>query len=289
LVSELRAQNASPIFKTAWKLAAHNWSLFTLAAGTALKMANLIPGLKYPTGGSMRKSAPINDFDAIFFPSCTGTLFGTSDSSTAFMSLAKRAGLKISVPAGIDSLCCGTPWKSKGYTGGYEVMSRLVTDALNGVANGKKVTIVTDASSCSHGLSELLASQSNLRVVDSIQFVEENILPKLSLPKVASVALHPTCSTTAMGLNNSIKKLASAIADEVFIPENWGCCAFAGDRGMTFPELTASATNEQANEIKARKDAFYISANRTCEIGMSKATGKKYRHILEVLEDMANS
>ena len=289
LVSELRAQNASPIFKTAWKLAAHNWSLFTLAAGTALKVANLIPGLKYPTGGSMRKSAPINDFDAVFFPSCTGTLFGTSDSSAAFMSLAKRAGLKISVPSGIESLCCGTPWKSKGYTGGYEVMSRLVTDALNGVANGKKVTIVTDASSCSHGLSELLASQSNLRVVDSIQFVEENILPKLSLPKVASVALHPTCSTTAMGLNNSIKKLASAIADEVFIPENWGCCAFAGDRGMTFPELTASATNEQANEIKARKDAFYISANRTCEIGMSKATGKKYRHILEVLEDMANS
>jgi D-lactate dehydrogenase len=289
LVSELRAQNASPIFKTAWKLAAHNWSLFTLAAGTALKMANLIPGLKYPTGGSMRKSAPINDFDAVFFPSCTGTLFGTSDSSAAFMSLAKRAGLKISVPSGIESLCCGTPWKSKGYTGGYEVMSQLVTDALIGVANGNKVTIVTDASSCSHGLSELLASQSNLRVVDSIQFVEENILPKLSLPKVASVALHPTCSTTAMGLNNSIKKLASAIADEVFIPENWGCCAFAGDRGMTFPELTASATNKQANEIKARKDAFYISANRTCEIGMSKATGKKYRHILEVLEDMANS
>lgn len=289
LVSELRAQSASPIFKSAWKLAAHNWSLFTLAAGTALKVANLIPGLKYPTGGSMRKSAPITNFDAIFFPSCTGTLFGTSDSAGAFLALAKRAGLKISVPAGIESLCCGTPWKSKGYADGYEVMSRLVSDALGKVTSGNQVTIVTDASSCSHGLSELLASQPNLRVIDSIQYVEENILPKLKVNKVPSVALHPTCSTTAMGTNSSLTKLASAIAEEVFIPENWGCCAFAGDRGITFPELTASATLDQAKEINAREDAFYISANRTCEIGMSKATGKKYRHILEVLEDMAIS
>ena len=290
LVSELRAESALPIFKSAWKLAAQNWSLFTLAAGTALKIANLIPGLnKYPTGGSIRKGAPINDFDAIFFPSCTGTLFGTSDSAGAFMALAKRAGLRISIPAGIDSLCCGTPWKSKGYASGYEVMSKAVTATLAKVTKGEQVIIVTDASSCSGGLAELLASQPHLRVVDSIQYVEENILPKLSITKVRSVALHPTCSTTAMGINGSLTNLAKAIADEVFIPENWGCCAFAGDRGMTFPELTASATLEQANEIKAREDSFHISANRTCEIGMSKATGKKYRHILEVLEDMATS
>jgi D-lactate dehydrogenase len=166
-------------------------------------------------------------------------------------------------------------------------MSKAVTAALSKVTKGEQVTIVTDASSCSGGLTELLAGQPHLRVVDSIQYVEENILPKLSITKVPSVALHPTCSTTAMGINGSLTNLAKAIADEVFIPENWGCCAYAGDRGMTFPELTASATLEQANEIKAREDSFHISANRTCEIGMSKATGKKYRHILEVLEDMA--
>ena len=290
LVSELRAESASPIFKSAWNLAAQNWSLFTIAAGTALKIANLIPGLnKYPTGGSIRKGAPITDFDAIFFPSCTGTLFGTSDSAGAFMALAKRAGLRISIPAGIDSLCCGTPWKSKGYASGYEVMSKAVTATLAKVTKGEQVIIVTDASSCSGGLAELLASQPHLRVVDSIQYVEENILPKLLITKVRSVALHPTCSTTSMGINGSLTNLAKAIADEVFIPENWGCCAFAGDRGMTFPELTASATSLQASEIKAREDSFHISANRTCEIGMSKATGKKYRHILEVLEDMATS
>jgi D-lactate dehydrogenase len=32
-------------------------------------------------------------------------------------------------------------------------------------------------------------------------------------------------------------------------------------------------------------DAF-VSANRTCEIGMTRATGKPYRHVVEVLEEL---
>jgi D-lactate dehydrogenase len=288
LVRELREEKAFPIVKTAWKLAASNWSLFTQAAGTALKIANLIPGLnRYPTGGTIRKGAPITDFDAIFFPSCTATLFGTSDSTGALTTLAQRAGIKLSIPTGIESMCCGTPWKSKGYSAGYEVMSSSVIGALTKVANGKQITIVTDAASCSHGLTELLAQHPNLQVIDAVEFTEKHILPKLSIRKVKSVAVHPTCSTTALGISGSLNNLAKAIADEVFTPENWGCCAYAGDRGLTFPELTASATSLQASEIKAREDAYFISANRTCEIGMSKATGKAYRHVIELLEEVS--
>jgi len=202
------------------------------------------------------------------------------------MSLANRVGVKLSIPTGIESLCCGTPWKSKGYSEGYEIMSKAVTDALAKVTNGEQVTIVTDASSCSSGLTELLSSQANLEVIDAVEFTEKYILPKLSIEKVKSITVHPTCSTTALGINGSLNNLAKALADEVFIPENWGCCAFAGDRGLTFPELTASATLLQATEIKMRDDAFYISANRACEIGMSKATGKSYRHVIEVLEEV---
>ena len=288
LVRELREEKAFPIVKTAWKLAASNWSLFTQAAGTALKIANLIPGLnRYPTGGTIRKGAPIADFDAIFFPSCTATLFGTSDSTGALMTLAQRAGIKLSIPTGIESMCCGTPWKSKGYSAGYEVMSSSVIGALTKVANGKQITILTDATSCSHGLTELLSQHPNLQVIDAVEFTEKHILPKLSIRKFKSVAVHPTCSTTALGISGSLNNLAKAIADEVFTPENWGCCAYAGDRGMTFPELTASATSLQASEIKARDDAYFISANRTCEIGMSKATGKSYRHVIELLEEVS--
>jgi D-lactate dehydrogenase len=203
------------------------------------------------------------------------------------MTLAKRAGIKLSIPTGIESMCCGTPWKSKGYADGYEVMSSSVIGALTKVANGNPITIVTDASSCSGGLTELLSREPNLQVIDAVEFTEKHILPKLSIKKVKSVAVHPTCSTTALGISGSLNNLAKSISDEVFTPENWGCCAFAGDRGLTFPELTASATSLQASEIKAREDAYYISANRACEIGMTTATGKQYRHVIEVLEELS--
>jgi hypothetical protein len=38
----------------------------------------------------------------------------------------------------------------------------------------------------------------------------------------------------------------AVIADEVLVPDDWTCCAFAGDRGMLHPELTASATAAMA-------------------------------------------
>ena len=99
--------------------------------------------------------------------------------------------------------------------------------------------------------------------------------------------MHPTCSTTALGINESLNNIAKAISNTTFVPENWGCCAFAGDRGLSFPELTRSATKLQAAEIALRQEDFYVSANQTCEIGMTRATGKKYRHIAEVLEEVS--
>ncbi len=60
--------------------------------------------------------------------------------------------------------------------------------------------------------------------------------------------------------------------------------AFAGDRGLLHPELTASAIAPEAGERSTRTFAAYASSNRTCEIGMTRATGKPYVHILELLE-----
>jgi D-lactate dehydrogenase len=53
---------------------------------------------------------------------------------------------------------------------------------------------------------------------------------------------------------------------------------------MLHPELTASATAREAEELSARPFAAYASTNRTCEIGMTRATGKPYQHILELLD-----
>ena len=54
---------------------------------------------------------------------------------------------------------------------------------------------------------------------------------------------------------------------------------------MLHPELTASATAAEAAEVRERDAEAHASCNRTCEIGMTRATGKDYRHVLELLEE----
>ena len=53
---------------------------------------------------------------------------------------------------------------------------------------------------------------------------------------------------------------------------------------MLFPELTASATSEMAAEIRRLDADAYVSCNRTCEIGMTRATERDYANILETVE-----
>lgn len=95
--------------------------------------------------------------------------------------------------------------------------------------------------------------------------------------------VHPTCSTTRLGLTPALLALAGAIADRVEVPADWGCCGFAGDRGLLHPELTASATATQAAQVRDIDAAAHVSANRTCEIGLTRATGQAYVHVLEHL------
>jgi D-lactate dehydrogenase len=87
-----------------------------------------------------------------------------------------------------------------------------------------------------------------------------------------------------MGLASKLEAIARKCSGEVFVPASAGCCAFAGDRGFMFPELTASAAAGEAAEIKAHKHAGCYSSSRTCEIGMTRHTGEVYRSYLYLLE-----
>jgi D-lactate dehydrogenase len=70
----------------------------------------------------------------------------------------------------------------------------------------------------------------------------------------------------------------------VVVPDGWQCCAFAGDRGLLHLELTASATREEAAAVRAEGFAAHASVNRTCELGLTRATGRPYHHLLELLD-----
>ena len=70
--------------------------------------------------------------------------------------LCARAGLRLRVPANIDSLCCGVPWSSKGLPAGERAMKELVTRSVGTVVGGGRVDVISDASSCTEGYLTIL-------------------------------------------------------------------------------------------------------------------------------------
>ncbi|MCF4007539.1 FAD-binding oxidoreductase [Corynebacterium uropygiale] len=318
-----RHENA-PIKSRAWVSAAHNWGVASRTGAMALTSAATLPtelitrvtdvarslagsdvvpryAEGMPKGGRERRrwagdvGAPLAPIVGVYLPACVNSMFGASSGagvSDAFVELLTRAGMAVRVPEDIEGLCCGTPWSSKGFAAGHEVMAEKVRRAVLELSDGGELPVISDAVSCTEGFEKILRD-SGIRVVDAVSFIAENVLDKLEITRpLKQIVLHPTCSSTHMGVTTDMEKIASACVGpegEVHIPKNWGCCAFAGDRGMLHPELTASATEAEAREVdllhSAHGDMAHASCNRTCELGMSRATGAEYRHIVEYLAE----
>ena len=259
-----------------------------------------------PAGGqARRRPAPSGAPAAVYFPACVNAMFGPATGARpgvqgsgvqlSFEKLCASVGVDLLVPEGIDGACCGTPWSSKGMEAGLADMHARTLKLLRGASRGGELDIICDASSCTEGLLHAIESEvpvpgrRPLRVVDAVQFTADRLLPLLGegWTRIESLALHPTCSSTRMGLEAALENVAGAVAETVLVPDNWGCCGFAGDRGMLHPELTASATRAQAAEVVAMGAAAHASCNRTCELGMARATGQDYRHVLELLADLS--
>ena len=307
LVTSLRADRNSGLFANLGEIAADHWSAATKTISSILNLTNLLPeqivspintvlrdlvgterlplwSSSLPKGGKVRVGKSDSKAEFVLFSSCLESLF-KSETNQSLQSLAKKAGVAFTIPEQIGDLCCGTPWKSKGLTGGYKSAIGRTIEALKVASDNGRIPIVCENSSCSEGLIKALKSE--LPVIDAVDYAAQYLLPKLTISKkLKSVALHPTCSSTLLGSNKNLELLANAIAEQVSIPDEWGCCAFAGDRGLLHPELTASATRAEVGSLgKMRFDA-YLSTNLTCEIGMSKASGYTYEHILCKLNEL---
>jgi D-lactate dehydrogenase len=124
-----------------------------------------------------------------------------------------------------------------------------------------------------------------MRILDSVAFVHDEVLPRLKVKdKMGHVALHPVCSLTKLNLTCKLEAIARACSEIVSIPQSSGCCGFAGDRGLLFPELTEAATREQSSKINNSRRDGYFSSSRTCELAMTRAVGHVYRSYLYLLE-----
>lgn len=319
LVRRLRREQVSPIADAGWDVAARTWGPVTRAGAAALSTARKLPTPvvrgattaartvagaenvpeyegRLPAGGSPRHrlrgvfGAPASaaEVSGVYLPACVNGMFGPEDGSIgvteAFRRLLERADRALVVPGSVGSLCCGTPWSSKGLAGGHETMSGRVIEAVLRATDAGRLPVVSDATSCTQGFAEILA-HSGVEVVDAVTFTARELLGRLRVTgRRDELTLHPTCSSHHLGIDADLVTVAEAAAGTVHVPAAWGCCGFAGDRGMLHPELTATATAPEAAEVRRLDADAHVSLNRTCEVGMTRATDQPYTHVLEALE-----
>ena len=242
-------------------------------------------------------SALRGEKEFIYFPSCISRQLGKpthhSPLSTAFLTIAKRANINLQIPDQTEGHCCGMPFSSKGYKPAYQAaLHKTLTQMWEWSEHGK-YPIVIDTTSCTHTLKtcgEDLTPEDReiwrqLTLLDGVEFLHDHVLPKLEIhPVNEEVILHPNCSARKLNLDAKMHAIARQCARSAVVPFALGCCAFAGDRGLTHPELTASATEKESTEVLAKEYGGHYSSNITCEIGMKEATGKDYVSIVYLVE-----
>jgi D-lactate dehydrogenase len=198
--------------------------------------------------------------------------------------LLAKAGYEVRFPQGMEALCCGTPFESKGFTAQADAKAAELEAALLEATDGGRLPVLVDTSPCLYRMKKTM--DPRLTLLDPVEFTLTHLLDRLRITPVdETVAYHHTCSSVKMGLEARALTLARACARRVVVPERVGCCGFAGDRGFNHPELNASALEHLRSEV-VECGAGY-STSRTCEIGLSAHSGIHYKSILYLLDKCA--
>jgi len=114
-------------------------------------------------------------------------------------------------------------------------------------------------------------------------WVRNNTCCTDTISSTDTVAIHTTCSSTKLGLGADLHKVASMCAGTVIVPEDVGCCGWAGDRGFTYPELNRSALATLRDSLPEECEEGF-STSRTCEIGLSLHSGISYKSIVYLVD-----
>ena len=231
----------------------------------------------------------------VYFSTCLTRVFSSNDQKTSLANIltdiSDKAGISLQIPSEINSTCCSQPFASKGYHNAANSIQEKTIGLLWEASKNGELPILIDTSPCTYqmlhpnvGLRPELRTQLNqLNMVDVIEFLAICV-EKLDRPKLnREIVLHPTCSTEKMGQVALMKSLAEKCTEKVTIPVHWGCCAFAGDRGLIVPELNESATTMELSDIKGYKTGY--STSRTCEVGMMSHSTINYLSIAFLVKE----
>lgn len=234
----------------------------------------------------------------IYIPSCISRVIGPHQSQDpalpeVMLTLAQRAGLPTYIPADIMGHCCGLPFTSKGFSeAGANLLNNLI-ERLWVWSKAGTLPIVMDTTPCTYHLlnqatqltPDNQARWRQLQIYDAIEWTAQQLLPRLTIQPQGHTILHPVCSATKLNLTPVLEHIAEVCSQKTTIPIHAGCCGFAGDRGLLFPELTATAVADEKNDLQHLAATGYYASSRTCEWGLSMATEKPYRSFLYLVEE----
>ncbi|WP_289746433.1 FAD-binding and (Fe-S)-binding domain-containing protein [uncultured Bacteroides sp.] len=237
----------------------------------------------YGEGGKEREAV-------VYFPSCINQTMGLAKKSPVeqplvnkMVSLLQKAGYEIIFPKDMDKLCCGTIWESKGMLDIADRKTAELEAALWEASEQGKYPILCDQSPCLHRMRECI---KKMKLYEPAEFIYVFLRDKLIFTPInRPVTVHITCSMRKMGLADTIIALARLCSSKVIVPEEVGCCGFAGDRGFTYPELNSYALRKLRPQIEASGVNIGYSNSRTCEIGLTTNSGIPYVSIAYLVDE----
>ena len=243
-----------------------------------------------------KKATPTTDSPdkVVYFPSCLNQTMGTDKASKGMKPLAEemvelmqKAGYQVIFPKDMDSLCCGTIWESKGLPEIAVKKTRQLEEALLEASEYGKWPVICDQSPCLHRMKQHI---TKVQLYESAEFIWKFLRDRLTFTQTDTpVALHLTCSTKLMKIDRIVHDLACLCSSNVLVPQGVGCCGFAGDKGMTHPELNAYALRKLRSQIQERGIEVGYSNSRTCEIGLQTNSGIPYRSIVYLVNNCTSS
>jgi len=200
-----------------------------------------------------------------------------------FFSLLEKAGYEAIIPEGIDSMCCGMIFDSRGFRNVGASQAKSLGERLLEVSENGRIPIVCDTSPCLQRMKEKSDDPLlNFALYEPVQFISLYLKQHLEFSQVReNVAVHVPCSSKKLKLNEQMIGLAELCAKEVHatpIP----CCGMAGDRGMRYPELTG-ASLQHLDLPTTCSDGY--STSRTCEMSLSNHSGINFRSLLYLIDE----
>ena len=231
-----------------------------------------------------------SDLKVVYFPSCINQTMGQSkvhgkkhDLVDEVIQLMAKAGYEVIFPKGMEKMCCGQIWESKGMLDIADRKSAELEDALWKASEEGKYPVLCAQSPCLHRMKKVM---KRMKLYEPAEFIMKYLVPRLDFhPIDRPIALHITCSTRQMGVADDLINLAKMCSTKVFLPEGVGCCGFAGDRGFTFPELNKYGLRKLRPQIEANHIEVGYSNSRTCEIGLETNTGIPYMNIVYLVHE----